>query len=55
MTTIVSISDEYITLGQFLKHIDVIPTFLRFVTGSLTRVPNSMLATSNKGCARCGT
>lgn len=24
MTTIVSISDEYITLGQFLKHIDVI-------------------------------
>ena len=26
MTTIVSISDEYITLGQFLKHIDVITT-----------------------------
>ena len=26
MTTIVSISDEYITLGQFLKHIGVITT-----------------------------
>ena len=26
MTTIVSISDEYITLGQFLQHIDVITT-----------------------------
>ena len=27
----------------------------RFVTGGLTRVLNLMLATSNKGCARCGT
>ena len=26
MTTIVSISDEYITLGHFLKNIDVITT-----------------------------
>ena len=26
MTTIVSISDYYITLGQFLKHIDVFTT-----------------------------
>ena len=32
-----------------------ITTYLRSVTGSLTRVPNLMLATSNKGCARCGT
>lgn len=35
--------------------LDVIPTFLRFVTGSLIRVPNLMMATNDKGCARCGT
>ena len=38
------------------KHFyDVIPTFLRLVTGSLIRVPNLMMATNDKGCARCGT
>ena len=33
----------------------VIPTFLRFITGSLSRVPNLMMVTEDKGCARCGT
>ena len=32
--------------------LDFIPTFLRFVTGSLLRVLNLMLATKDKGCAR---
>ena len=34
---------------------DVIPTFLRLITGSPPRVPNQMLATKGEGCARCGT
>ena len=38
-----------------LLEADVIPTFLRLVTGSLIRVPNLMMATNDKGCARCGT
>ena len=27
----------------------------RFITGSLSRVPNLILVTEDKGCARCGT
>ena len=41
--------------GQRVSQGDVIPTFLRFVTGSLLRVPNLMMATKDRGCARCGT
>ena len=43
--------EKYLDLGLN----DVIPTFLRLVTGSLIRVPNLMMATNDKGCARCGT
>ena len=34
---------------------DVIPTFLQVIPGSLPRVPILLLATKDKGCARCGT
>ena len=37
------------------RRTDVIPTFLRLITGSPPRVPNQMLATKGEGCARCGT
>ena len=65
MTTIVSISDEYITLGQFLKYIDVITTggqakwylqeYTVFVDGELENrrgrklYPNTRVEIPNEG------
>ena len=42
-------------IGNEGFYTNIILTFLRLITGSLFRVPNSTMATKHEGCARCGT
>ena len=50
------LEETYIELNdEFIEECHAaILTFLRLITGSLFRVPNSMMATKHEGCARCG-